>query len=331
MSQDAGQDLPYLTCPPLTDEGYRAWFTDTARWRPYVRWVAARHGQPVVDVRPPSEPGSHPVFATGGGCFVKFYAPHWPYDAAHERLAYRLLESVPSTVVPRPPVLGWGELYQTSRRWPWPYVLVGALPGRPVGGIWHRLSPTDRMALAQAVGRVVRAVHGIGSGDVAALLARRSARRLRLRRREAVQGGLAARRWPALNVDAFDRYWERAFADAPVPCLTHQDLTGDHVLVDTDTPPRLVGIFDWGDAGMDDPSAEMPALFLSLFNGDRTALRAFRDGYGDDGPMFAPGWQRRATLYLLISPFSLDNSAKALGASLGDIHTPDDLEQALWA
>ena len=88
------------------------------------------------------------------------------------------------------------------------------------------------------------------------------------------------------------------FVASPVPpppapdelVLTHNDLGGEHVLVDP-TSLAITGIIDWSDAAIADPAAELGRLLRDL---GATHLDAVLDGMGATGPrrsgLVTRGW-----------------------------------------
>lgn len=311
--------LPYPQCPPL-GRGYGRWFLHAEFWRPYAEAVAARHGLPAPGALSAPEPGSHPVFRAAAGYFLKFYAPHWPLDAAAEADAYAALGAGPA--LPVPALLAHGRLFAGGGRWPWPYLVTGALPGCSVGQLRAELQPADLRQACRDLALVVRALHRL---PVPSAPSRGWRRRVADLQRSAPE---RRRRdgWPEPLVLALPDYLDAALGSAgDIPRrLCHGDLTADHALLLPDGAAgwRLAGLLDFADAALAEAAYDLVALFSSLCAWDGEALLAFLEAYGPD-PAWRPGCRRRATAYLLLFP------ADVLPRRLRT-RTPEEIEAELW-
>lgn len=234
-------------------------------WRPYVSTVLARHRLPWVEPQV-GQVGKYPTFLVGD-VVVKLFGrfPSWRGDHAVELAMQQRLHDEPEILAPR--LLAYGDLYDGDE--PWPYLITERLRGtawRDARGLTHG----SRAALASRLGELVRFLHGMSVPEGSPF-----------EKDWLTQHGhtcparlAAASTLPAHLVEQVGDYL------APIGslrCLTHGDLTEDHLFVENRT---LVGIIDWGDAQATDRFYDLPPLYLGAFAGDRTLLRAFLSGYG---------------------------------------------------
>jgi len=320
--------LPYLVCPPL-ESGYRDWFTDPTVWAPYVAEVARRHGLPAPRSLSARMPGSHPVLVAESGYVVKFYAPHWPDDALCERQAYVLLRSVSKTAIPRPSLSAAGCLFPGHRAWEWPYSVMEIAEGQPTVMAADALGSDEWMDLAGELGRIVRTLHGVSLTHAGEMRAQ-SERALAHLVRTAPDRRRAEPAWRRLDFRSWDAYWAAAHSCSAPPVMVHGDLTADHVYVRiAPGHVRVTSLIDWADAMIGDAAYELVPLYLDLFQGRPERLRAFRTAYGD-GPMFGPGWEKRATAYLAAFRFDLGAMLTRLIPRFSGLIRLEEVEGRLW-
>ncbi|MEV0830600.1 phosphotransferase family protein [Nonomuraea rubra] len=79
--------------------------------------------------------------------------------------------------------------------------------------------------------------------------------------------------------------------ESPPLVLIHGDVAPQNLLVRPDTA-RLAGIVDWGDAAWADPAADFAKMPLDC-------VPAMLDGYGEETPAGAPGWEARVLWFHL--------------------------------
>lgn len=283
-----------LLLPPCPSrEHYQVLVDQAAPWLPAVGLIARRHGLP-----PPTladhRPGGFVVFALGP-CVLKL-TPRW-YEA--EVLAERVaLGAVRGRLpVPTPELLAEGELEG------WPYLLITRLAGEAPGSSGRRLDRMERRAVADTIGRVLRALHGLPPAAFAGL-PRHEAAFESARRRLAPQ---AQRAWglaPAI-VEGLEE-----LLDGLPPLVTgpavpiHADLHHGNLLVEPGASGIEVrGVIDFGDAALGPPELDLsvPALFLG--RGDPEPLDALFAAYGRPDARRDPAFRRRLVAWMFLHPF----------------------------
>ncbi len=116
----------------------------------------------------------------------------------------------------------------------------------------------------------------------------------------------------------------------PVRSLVHGDLTADNLFVRVEGATiHLASIIDWADVMGCDPAYDLVPLYIDLFQCQPALLRAFRSGYGE-GPLFRPGWQKRATAFLLAFRFDLGSLLSRVKPVLSSVTRLEDVETLLW-
>ena len=315
-------DLAYLRCPPLRAGHYGPWHTDAPAWRPYVAWVARRHGLRAPGALSVGFPGCHAVFMTDCGYAVKFYAPYWPNDHAAEADVYGALGADRALPVPR--VLARGALFPGTDRWPWPYLITTLLPGRSVEALRSTLTPGHLLRLARELAPIVRRLHRLPMPQTGAWRDRVATLRQTAPARRRRDG------WPEELVAALPAYLKQAPPYQGPARLVHGDIHDAHVLLQADPAGwAIAGLIDFADAIVGDPAYELVPLHVDLFRCDGGLLKAFLAAYGAD-PAWGPDWRRRATAYLCLFdnnwlPVLLERLPAVAGA-----RTPEHLEGLLW-
>ena len=163
--------------------------------------------------------------------------------------------------------------------YPWPFFGFRLIAGREAA--LAALDNADRVELARPLGRFLRTLHGVGAAAVADVdvpldplgRADPSIRVPRARERlaELERAGIVGRMPEA---------YELLEAAARLPpsaarVLVHGDLHSRHLLVDDGK--RLVGLIDWGDACLADPSVDLSIVWSFL---PAEGRRVFADEYG---------------------------------------------------
>lgn len=298
---------------------------DVDHWRPWVQLALSDAGLAPANEIVSGVVGSFPTFRCDGTSFVKLFSdlPWAQDDSAAELDSYRCLEGV---ALPVPPMLAKGELYPNEEgSWPWPYLILGAVDGKPIG----EGGPCP-IEVARELGHALRRLHGVDLSPardvlrpawdryVALLRSRRGSMATDERRLATLaphlrsELGIFVPRDPADLVDTGRQ-----------PVLVHGDVHGDHVFVDSDTG-RLTGIIDFGDAWAGDPDYELLALHAGTFGWDTSVLAAFLDTYGYHGHL-DDAWPRRMLQLTLLHECSLlSDGPEANDADL------DALAERLW-
>lgn len=181
---------------------------------------------------------------------------------AEARLLPRIAPHLPVAV----PVPEW--IGAPSAAFPWPFVGYRVLPGRTADRA--ALQRSERAALAEPIGRFLRALHALPPADVVGDVLDRAD----------LAGGLPRLHELLGRAVPDPAPWLERFADPPPPptrtALLHGDLYGRHLLLQD----GLSGVIDWGDAHRGDPSLDLAIAFGFL---PPEARAAFRTAYG--GPV----------------------------------------------
>jgi aminoglycoside phosphotransferase (APT) family kinase protein len=171
--------------------------------------------------------------------------------------------------------------------YPWPFAGYERIAGIPASAL--ELTDQQRLALAPAIGRFLRALHAVEpSGSV----------------RDALPGDLIGRLDPvrclplaterlaelelAGIVSDVEPFIEVLARNPPGVCerhtLVHGDLYARHVLLDDGM--QLSGVIDWGDVHFGDPALDLAVVLTTLPHGARDSFEEFY------GPVAQPVWNR---------------------------------------
>ena len=308
-----------LPLPRIRDwEHFRSVRFDPGLWVPLVRWVLARHG--LASGGPVGLASSVHVVAVAGDVVVKLYQPVSGEGMGSFETETAALRLLGDAGLPVPRLLAAGLLGGTG--WPWPYCVMSALPGRPLGEV-----AGDRAQVAAALGRFLRAMHGLrpaGPGPFAAggfLAGRLDA---------CVAGHRAAGRVPARWVDEMPGYLDRArpavLDGAGGTVLTHGDLHCGNVYA---LPgPVLAGVLDFNDVRLTDAHYDLVVVHLRALGTDRRLLGTLLSAYGW-GPV-APGWRQRMMALTIAHDFDELGDALAARPDLAQVPSLDALAERLW-
>lgn len=256
-----------------------------------VEEIAVRHGLRGALRRYPD--GSVPVFAVGDEHVIKLFPPASRRNGDNERDALALLEGRLPVATP--------VLRAAGEQDGWSYIAMSQLPGASLEPQWPSLARADRLALAEELGAMLRALHAI---DVAAdalphavgwreLIA---ARRAACTDRAAKSG--ADPTWVA-QIEPFLASVDLEDGDARV--FLHTEVMPDHLLAARSERWRLTGLVDFEPSMLGAPEYELASVGLFVARGDREVMRRVLDAVGS---AHAPGLDRRLMAYALLHRYS---------------------------
>lgn len=178
--------------------------------------------------------------------------------------------------VPVPELVG-----RPAGDYPWPFFGARLLPGRELADA--RLPDRDRTPAATALGGFLRALHApavaarLGPGLPVDPMRRASPSARAPMARERLDRLAARGTWADDgSVEDLLSRGERLGDSEVVPVLVHGDLHVRHVLLDGDG--NTVGVIDWGDISLADPSVDL-AIVYSVFS-PGGVREAFLQSYG---------------------------------------------------
>lgn len=228
---------------------------------------------------------------------IKLAGPAAPLACPFERTAAILRLVRARIAVPVPEPLAQDVSY---REYPWRYAIMTALPGVPWQIARQSWMATARRDAWAELGRAATALHTIAfpvRGEIgadgavldgapyAAALAARASRRIADRRHSALFLGVIEER-------------RAIFAEAPAPCLSHDDLNPTNLLLAPDARTgrwRLSGLLDFDSAWAGGPESDLARL--ALWEG--MTGEPFWSAYGGERPLRAAETERRLILQLL--------------------------------
>jgi hygromycin-B 7''-O-kinase len=279
--------LPLVT----TTEQFRALNLRDSCFIDAARAVFARSNRTVNSTSLPSN-GSLPVVFADDIAAVKFFPPLYADESEREIKALRFLSQHDV-----PKLLGAGEIHG------WQYVLMSKLAGHSLKELWPNFSPeTRRLACAQ-IGKKLRKIHDVnlpaGDFDLTSWASFLSSQKLACFSRHEKLGLREdlLKQIPAF-IDSVD------FGSHRLSFL-HTEVMRDHVffnIVDEqiifsgfiDFEPSMVGPFEY----------DFASIGIFVTSGDREALRAFFEGYGNLDQVSNREFRRRIMAYALLHKYS---------------------------
>ena len=283
---------------------YRAVYMDTVAWLPAMQAICERHGLDASELRR-EPPGTHIVFRAGPH-ILKLFCALWGDDYTAERAVLRHLRGLQT-----PQVVAEGEFED------WPYLIITAIPGRPIQGLWDELDLEVKQSIVEHLGGYMRALHGHPPipelhTDWDQFLAERVERWEEHHRAEGA--------WQDWIWGRVANFHEPSFA----PALLNADITDEHVLVvHRDGRWRFSGVIDFGDAMMGHPHYEFVAPLVCLTIGEPSLSRTLVESYG---LALTPALADRLTTYCLLHKYGrLADILDRCQASDGD-----ELHRAIW-
>ena len=311
-------------------------FTAPEAWRPTVEEIWRRHGLGRPREIVAGYPGSNAVFTVDGALVVKIAWPFERSDYYRELELLRVLEPYRGTLL-TPHVLYDGVIEGTPD---WPYFIMGALPGERLGEVWGRVPRQDRIAIAEHLGHITRALHGVPLDGITTMQTSRTAWAQFIEVQTAgcaewyrQKGGL-----PAHLIAQVDTYLAGSVPLFPAdlqPVLLNGDITADHELLSlVDGHWRITGFIDFGDALVGHSEYEFTCVHLCALARDWELTRIFLRAYGWDGvwhgPYDAAHFRRRMMVYCLLHPyFQFDAWIEEFGGP-ERVRSLEELEARLW-
>lgn len=254
--------------------------------------------------------GQNVMLETDTGGWVLRGAPHYDGQFEKEACFSRLIAERTSARAPWP-----FHIEKAPEIFGWSYAVMPRLPGRSLAdpGVRAALTPDDRLALADALGRHLALLHETAwerphlfdhkAGDLVPMpepFAAWYARELR--------AWLARCRAASPRTTQADVEWVESIVAAGLPSLgttfrpviVHTDYAEGNVVVE----PRdgggwdVIGVFDLGDAHIGDGELDLARL-VCLYQRDTELIRSFLKPYVRAHPP-RPGFRERMAMHILL-------------------------------
>lgn len=261
-----------------------------------VAAIAARHG---LDAAPRQRfaAGSVPVYAVGDAHVVKLFPPGQEVYWRTEQDALRAVEGRLPVPTPR---LDAAETHCDGH-----YLLMARLPGQPLDEVWAEVPASDRAALMDEVGALLRALHQIPVAGLETLTpdwpAFVAAQRAGCAARQA-QRGLTSP-W----VEQIEPFLAEVDLPPPrSPALLHTEVMQAHLHVARGPEGwRLSGLLDFEPAMVGDAEYELASVAVFVAEGDPALFaRVLEVRYGALDPEAGRALRRRVMAWLLLHRYS---------------------------
>ena len=315
--------------PPI--ESWSEWsavFKDERLWRPVIDAICDSEGIPFQSIETPRS-NTNAVFVLDRRLVVKIYSPFWSeFDVEP-----KLIEVLGMTgAVPVPRIVAAGR-YQD--RVTWSYLVTEYCPGQTLDAVRSEITRDELLAISSQVGMVARALHETDVGPLDGMHTGESwddlvDRRGRQALAELVHRGMIG---PGV-MDELAEILDDVIIDSKRSprAVVHGDLESDHVLLKrTDGEWKVTSLIDFGDARIGVRDYEWMPLWLSLFDRDIEAMRAFLEVY-DQSLLTDDEFPRRVMAWTLLHDFGADAVANLLKKT--DAPTPvetfNGLRKVLW-
>ncbi len=301
---------------------YRAIYHRADVWDPVLEEICRRHDVPADSVRRGPD-GTHVVYMAGETLVIKLFVPLFPNDHPAERL---VMGHVAGRLgVETPTIVEDGEVEG------WPYLVMTAVRGRPVGEVWGEFDREDRLRIARQVGETIAMVRAVPIDGL---------EELAIDWPEFVGGQVetAPARHddpavPARLVDEMPGY----LAESPLfepgfrPVLLLADITEEHVCVDRENGQwTMTGCVDFGDSLLGHPDYESVSPGLDLARGDGELLRTMLVASGTSEDGLTPDLRHRLMAYTLVHQYVKLKDVLALVPAGSGAEGLEELAEILW-
>ncbi len=269
--------------PRIQDlEGYRAIYAENKPWLPAMRHICNIHGLDPATLQR-QELGTHVVFKASQ-VILKLFCPLWPDDYPAEKAVLEAIKGIPA-----PEITASGGVEG------WPYLVMTAVPGKPLLIVWDQLGKDQQRSIVVQLGQMMRTLHRLPAlpqlaNDWDAFLGERLANWREHHQPPAHWSGWLEQQLEGFNEPPFE------------PVLLNGDITADHLLLSEEDGRWVIsGLIDFGDAMMGYPYYDFIAPLTFITVGRPQLSRLLLENYGLD---VTPERTRRLTSYCFLHRFA---------------------------
>ena len=247
-------------------------------------------------------------------------------DYAKELAAYQVLSS--RSAVTAPILLAHGHYNDGNS---WPYLVTTFCPGVAIREARPKMPPEQIRTVAEQLGRMIRTLHSIPiSTNLPAPLTWDNYFKGRI---PAVMFALHEKNSLAPEVtEALEEHLRNAqtFIPTAQSMLVHADLTEDHLLLINDHEQwSISGLIDFADIEVAPSEYEWIPLWFGLLDRNPDALLSFMRSYDSD-QILDEQWRDSMLSITFLHRYGVPIVANALGERAKNLHTLEDLKEALW-
>jgi hygromycin-B 7''-O-kinase len=198
--------------------------------------------------------------------------------------------------------------------------------------VWAEVDERDRLAICEALGGAMSALHAISTDGLDAIAvdwpAWLAERRAGFAAAQAERG--AAPEWIDAALAFLDEMWPQV-TQSHQPVLLNADITDEHVLLQQEGDRwRMSGLIDFGDAMLGDALYEFTAPVVFFGQRDAALRRALFRGYGYPEAALDSTLSRRLAAMALLHQFA-DLPLYLRTAGAPEPSNLDELRRALFA
>ena len=304
-----------------THEEFERVRRDDLALRPGVEAICARHGlrQPPIERFPE---GSLPVYAVGASLVLKLYPPFDMQERDTESLVLQSLEG--RLPILTPAIHAVGELDG------WGYVLMTRLRGELLSTAWPRISPEDRIELADSLGRALAVLHAVEDSRLQPL--RGGWNRFIEEQRRACEERQRALGLDPMWLAQIPEFLEFTFlGDSNKETLLHTEIMREHLFVEKLSRGwTFSGLFDFEPAMVGAAEYEFAAVGVFFSAGDSALLRRTLLAYGYAHDQLSARLSARLLAYALLHRYSnLAWYLRRVPPPAG-VHTLEGLAEHWW-
>ncbi len=278
--------LPEIT----TQEQFRELNLRDSVFFEVTRFILSRSNKTAVETRFPST-GSLPVVLIEDSAAMKFYPSIFESDFLNEVKALKFLSSFK---VPK--------IFETGEIHGWRYLLMSQVRGKSLKDAWPALSPEMRQSACHQVGKHLRKIHDLELSqdfDLSSWEAFLSAQKTACFARHEKLG---LRKDLLAQIPSF---LESVSLTWPRLSFLHTEVMRDHVFFDVSNGEAgFNGFVDFEPSMVGAPEYDFASVGVFLSSGDKRALQAFYQGYGNSELAATKEFRRRIMAYQLLHRFS---------------------------
>lgn len=279
-------------------------------WQPYISHICFQHDIRIEKIFV-GIPGTNVVFVINDTYVIKIYTPFsdGPTSAKLEPEIYRLMELYYPAVnhlISIPKILFSGQLFEKSKNWVWPYIILGWIPGTTYKSVACNITIDEKNIILRTLAQSLKLFSSIPFSEIEVFqeLERSFSYELRERYFSCQERHFLWNTMSPSMIKEIPQYilspnMFTFFVDDSA-CIVHGDLTGDHLIGELKNgkwSPN--GIIDFGDVKVTTHMYEIIALHLDMFECNKQLLRIFLEVYKPEYLSLADFPKRMMILTLL--------------------------------